>query len=85
MKKEKSKSKSTPTQTRGVCPRCQKKGRTVVERVIPELDIDDMSDGQAADYMAAQMGGPDEDWTETETYYVCPTHGAFGPVYIDIP
>ena len=55
------------------CPKCGTPMREVDrDRVMVELDDDDeWTDGQLADYMAAESSGEFGDWGQTEISYIC--------------
>lgn len=41
------------------------------ERVMIEPDFEDLTEGQLADYEAAQLSGEYGDWAETQIIYLC--------------
>ena len=41
------------------------------ERTIVEPDFDDITEGQLADYEAAELSGEYGDWAETIVTYIC--------------
>jgi predicted RNA-binding Zn-ribbon protein involved in translation (DUF1610 family) len=54
------------------CPKCGTAMRVAGrEHVMAELDDDDWTDGQLADYMAAELSGEFGDWGQTEITYIC--------------
>jgi hypothetical protein len=64
-----------------VCPikGCKRKLKLSRERRLIEVDspMDDLSEGELAEYMAAEEGDlvAGENWTETVTTGTCPVHG----------
>lgn len=45
------------------------------EKELPECDMDDMTEGQMADYMAAEMSGAYGEWEIDVVTYKCPKCG----------
>jgi hypothetical protein len=59
-----------------VCPHCKNSLSVTRERrVVEGIDTDDLSEGQLAEYMAADECGVDNDFCETVRLFSCPVHG----------
>jgi hypothetical protein len=70
----------SPSETRTcVVKKCKRRMIIKRERHLIDVDspMDDLSEGQLAEYMAAENGDDvaGENWTETVTTGTCPVHG----------